>query len=68
MPAGTPKQMVGLLNREITRIVRMTDMKDRWPALGFEPVANSPEEFAGRIKEDFETWGKLIRTAHLKGG
>jgi tripartite-type tricarboxylate transporter receptor subunit TctC len=35
-------------------------------ALGFEPVANTPEEFADRIKDDFETWGKLIRAANLK--
>jgi hypothetical protein len=44
----------------------MTDIKDKLPALGIEPVANPPEEFADRIKEDFETWSKLIRTAHLR--
>jgi hypothetical protein len=27
-------------------------LKDRLAALGFEPVANTPDEFADRIKED----------------
>jgi tripartite-type tricarboxylate transporter receptor subunit TctC len=68
MPAGTPRQIVTLLNREITRIVTLTDMKDRLAELGFEPVVNTPEEFADRIKDDFEAWGKVIRAADLKVG
>jgi tripartite-type tricarboxylate transporter receptor subunit TctC len=48
--------------------VTLTDMKDRLATLGFEPVVNTPEEFADRIKEDFEAWGKLIRAANLKAG
>jgi tripartite-type tricarboxylate transporter receptor subunit TctC len=68
VPAGTPKQIVTLLNREIASFVTLMDMKDRLAALGFEPVVNTPEEFADRIKDDFETWGKLIRAANLKAG
>jgi tripartite-type tricarboxylate transporter receptor subunit TctC len=67
MPAGTPKQIISLLNREIAMIITRTDMKDRLPELGFEPVVNTPEQFADQIKEDFETWGKLIRAANLLG-
>jgi tripartite-type tricarboxylate transporter receptor subunit TctC len=65
VPARTPKPIIAVLSREIASIVTLT-VKDKLPALGFEPVANTPEEFADRIKEDFETWGKLIRTAHLR--
>jgi tripartite-type tricarboxylate transporter receptor subunit TctC len=68
MPAGTPKQIVNLLNREIASFVTLADMKDRFAALGFEPVMNTPEDFADRINEDFEAWGKLIRAANLKPG
>jgi tripartite-type tricarboxylate transporter receptor subunit TctC len=68
MPAGTPRQIVTLLNREIASFVTLMDMNDRLTALGFEPVANTPEEFADRIKDDFQTWGKLIRAANLKAG
>jgi tripartite-type tricarboxylate transporter receptor subunit TctC len=67
-PAGTPKQIVTLLNHEIAGIVTLTDMKDHLAALGFEPVVNTPEEFTDRIKDEFETWGNLIRAANLKAG
>ena len=66
MPARTSKPIITLLHREIASILTLPDMKDSLPALGFEPVTNTPEEFADRIKEDFETWGKLIRAAHLR--
>jgi tripartite-type tricarboxylate transporter receptor subunit TctC len=62
----TPKPIITLLHREIASILALPNMKDSLPALGFEPVTNTPEEFADRIKEDFETWGKLIRMAHLR--
>jgi tripartite-type tricarboxylate transporter receptor subunit TctC len=68
VPARTPKQIVNLLNREIASFVTLTDIKDRLAAVGFEPVANTPEEFADRIKDDFEVWGKLIRAVHLNAG
>jgi tripartite-type tricarboxylate transporter receptor subunit TctC len=65
VPAGTPKQIINSLNREIVSFVALSD-KDRLAALGFQPVANRPEEFAHQIKDDFEAWAKLIRTANLK--
>jgi tripartite-type tricarboxylate transporter receptor subunit TctC len=66
MPARTPKQIVILLNREIAEIVTQADMKDRWAVLGFEPVVNTPEEFADVIKDDFQTWAKVIRATNIK--
>jgi hypothetical protein len=35
--------------------------------LGFEPVVSTPDAFSGQIKEEIETWGNMIRTAHIKG-
>jgi tripartite-type tricarboxylate transporter receptor subunit TctC len=34
--------------------------------LGFTPVANTPDEFAARIKLEMEKWGKVVRDANLK--
>jgi hypothetical protein len=34
--------------------------------LGFEPVANMPEEFAARIEAEIPKWGKVIRDAISK--
>jgi tripartite-type tricarboxylate transporter receptor subunit TctC len=46
MPAGTPRQIVTLLNREIASFVTLMEMRDRLAALGFEPVA----KYAGRVR------------------
>jgi tripartite-type tricarboxylate transporter receptor subunit TctC len=65
-PAGTPKEIVGLLNREIVRILAMPDVAERLAAIGFQPVANSPEEFANQIRSEIAKWGKVVRDANIK--
>src|SRR5436305_3132388 len=49
-PAGTPKEIVDLLQKEIAKAVAQPDVKEKLSALGFVPVANAPEEFGRRIK------------------
>ena len=66
VPAGTPKEIVALLNREIAKILTLPDMKERLVTLGCDAVASTPEEFAQRIKTEIETWGKVIRAANIK--
>jgi len=65
-PAGTPKEIVDLLSREIARAVAQPDAKERLMALGFKPVANKPDEFGARIKLEMEKWGKVVRDAKLR--
>ena len=66
VPAGTPKDIVALVNREIAKIIATPDMQARLTELGYEPVASSPEEFARRIKTEIATWAGVIRAAHIK--
>lgn len=66
VPAGTPKDIIGLLNREVVKIIALPDIKARLGELGYDPVASTPEEFAIRIKVEIETWAKVIRAAHIK--
>ena len=65
-PAGTPKEIVDLLYREIAKAVAQPDVKERLTALGFNPVANTPDEFGARIKLEIEKWGKVVRDAKLR--
>jgi len=66
VPAGTPKDIISLLNREVVKIIALPDMKAQLGELGYDPVASTPEEFAIRIKVEIETWAKVIRAAHIK--
>jgi tripartite-type tricarboxylate transporter receptor subunit TctC len=66
-PAGTPRDIIALLNREITKIIATPDMQARLTELGYDPVASSPEEFGRRIKTEIATWAGVIHAAHIKG-
>jgi tripartite-type tricarboxylate transporter receptor subunit TctC len=66
VPAGTSKDIINFLNREVVKIIAMPDMEGRLAELGYDPVASTPEEFAVRIKAEIETWAKVIQAAHIK--
>jgi tripartite-type tricarboxylate transporter receptor subunit TctC len=65
-PAGTPKAIIDLLHREIVKMVALPDAQKRLDSLGFEVVANSPQEFEARIKTELVKWGKVIRDAKIR--
>ena len=65
-PAGTPKEIVDLLYREIAKAVAQPDVKERLTTLGFTPVANTPDEFGARIRLEMDKWGKVVRDAKLR--
>ena len=65
-PAGTPKEIVELLSRTIAKAVAQPDFREKLATLGFKPVANTPDEFAARLKLEIEKWGKVVHDANLK--
>ena len=66
LPAGTSREIVGRLHREIVRVVALADVRERLGALGFEPVANTPEEFTAYIQAETTKWSKVIHDANIK--
>jgi tripartite-type tricarboxylate transporter receptor subunit TctC len=65
-PAGTPKAIITLLQREIVKIIALPEMKERLSTLGFDPVGSTPEEFTVQMKLEMEKWAKVIRAANIK--
>ena len=65
-PAGTPKDIVELLNRAIVRSIALPEIKERLSALGFEPLASTPEETVKQVEVEGEIWSKVIRAANIK--
>lgn len=68
VPAGTPRDIVTLLNREIVRSLSTPEMKERQATLGNDIVASSPEEFGQRIKAELAIWARVIKAANIKAG
>jgi tripartite-type tricarboxylate transporter receptor subunit TctC len=65
-PAGTPKEIVELLAREIKKSVGKPEVQGKLATLGFKPVASTPDEWAARIKLEIDKWGKVVKDANLR--
>jgi tripartite-type tricarboxylate transporter receptor subunit TctC len=64
-PAGTPKPIVELLNREINKILLRPDIAESWRRQGANTMVMKPEEFGTYIEAEIERWGKLIRANNI---
>jgi len=66
VPTKTPNDIIDVLYREVVQIIRQPDMRARLVALGYEPLASTPEEFAKLIRDELDTWAKVIHAANIK--
>ena len=65
VPAGTPKAIVDLLQREISAIVNTPDIKERLLSLGVEAEGDSSEHFSAYVKDEVVKWKKVITDAKI---
>jgi len=66
VPAGTPKPIIEILNRELSRTFNAPDVREQVAASGSEVVGGRPEQFAGFIRQEIAKWGKVIKDAGIK--
>jgi tripartite-type tricarboxylate transporter receptor subunit TctC len=65
-PAGTPKNVVAVLGKEIVRIMNGQDLRERFAADGFEPAGSGPREFSAFLREELVKWAKAVEMAGVK--
>jgi tripartite-type tricarboxylate transporter receptor subunit TctC len=65
-PAGTPREIVSRLNREVNAIVAEPDVRERLLAIGLEPKPGSPEDFTARPTGDIAKWKKVVADSGAK--
>jgi len=66
VPAAVSKEIVGRLNADIARILRMPDVVERLSGQGAEPVGGTAEQFGAFIRSEIEKWTGLVKTANMK--
>ncbi|MCC8974315.1 Bug family tripartite tricarboxylate transporter substrate binding protein [Bradyrhizobium brasilense] len=66
VPAGTSREVIALLNREIIRAMTLPDIKEKMTALGFTVVGTTPEDSATLFRVESAKWSKVIREAGIK--
>jgi tripartite-type tricarboxylate transporter receptor subunit TctC len=65
-PAGTPAEIVRRVQAEVAAALKAPDLRERFDAVGAEPVGSTPEQFVERIRSDGVRWAEVIRTANVK--
>ena len=65
-PGGTPPEVIGVLNKAITEVVAMPDVKRKLLDLGIEARASTPEELGDRLKADIAKWTAVIEKAGIE--
>jgi len=65
--AGTPRDVVDVLNREINRALATPEIANHIAANGLVAGGGTPEDFAAFLKRDKAIWTKVIATGGIKG-
>lgn len=65
-PAGTPKEIITTLHKELVGILNAPVIRKHLVTDGAEVVANLPEEFAAVIKADTVKWAKVVKDAGIR--
>ena len=65
-PIGTPREIVNRINSLVNEILAMPDMRELWAHKGVEFIPNTQEQFAARVRNDYENIGRIIKAAGIK--
>jgi tripartite-type tricarboxylate transporter receptor subunit TctC len=65
-PAGLPKEIVSRINASIGQALVAPDLRKRLVAGGFEPLADTPEQYAASVRLEIETFSRIIRQHGIK--
>jgi tripartite-type tricarboxylate transporter receptor subunit TctC len=60
-PAGTPKPIVDRLNAEFQKALRDARVSDILTKQTLDPMFMSPEQFAMRLKSDYDKYAKVVK-------
>lgn len=62
-PAATPRELVMKLNAEMTKALKLPDVRDKLAADGAIPVGNTPEQFGAHIKAEIARWAPVVKAS-----
>jgi tripartite-type tricarboxylate transporter receptor subunit TctC len=63
--AGTPPEIIKLLNSEIQRALSAPEVQERYRGLGIDARGSTPEEMHQRLEHDIAKWREVIDKAGI---
>lgn len=65
-PPGTPAEIVNLLTTRLERIFADPALRRRYDEAGLHPALLSGPRLQAFIREDYETWGRVVRRGNIR--
>jgi len=65
-PAKTPPAIVARLQKEVARVVQAPEVRERFAAMGLQPVGGSSEDLGRQVARDIEKWTAVARAANIR--
>ena len=65
-PKATPEAVLDRLNAEIVKIIAQPDVQKRLIEMGFIPVGNTRDQFAGFLNAEYAKWAKIVQSSGAK--
>jgi tripartite-type tricarboxylate transporter receptor subunit TctC len=65
-PAGTPANVIALLNKETNRVLQSPDVIEKFKAGGVSAGGGTQQAFAEFVKADYAKWGALVKASGIK--
>ena len=65
-PAGLPREIAAKIASDIARILKQTDMRERFVAQGADPVGSTPEQFGLHMQNETAKWARLVKASGAK--
>ncbi len=62
-PAKTPQAIIDRLNLEVTKILKLPDIKARFIAQGAEPTPGTPQQLGAFVKEKTAQWAPIVKAS-----
>jgi len=65
-PKGTPTDIVHKIHEATVEVLKIPELREQLIQRGFEPIGNSPDQFASFISSEITKWAKVVKIAGIE--
>jgi tripartite-type tricarboxylate transporter receptor subunit TctC len=65
-PAGTPREVVARLNKEVDALLQLPEIRDAFARQGLMPVVDRPERLGELVEQEIARWNRVVASAGIR--